>query len=68
MAAMALLLGVQLGKPGVYALNENGRQPQAGDTERAVGAAGRVVAALACVAVAVLMAWAWMACAGKGMF
>jgi adenosylcobinamide-phosphate synthase len=32
MSAMALALGVRLGKPGVYTLNSAGRQPQAADT------------------------------------
>ncbi|NMM08687.1 MAG: cobalamin biosynthesis protein CobD [Polaromonas sp.] len=32
MATMALMLGVRLGKPGVYTLNPAGRRPQASDT------------------------------------
>jgi adenosylcobinamide-phosphate synthase len=36
MAAMALALGVRLGKPGVYTLNAVGRAPVAGDTAQAV--------------------------------
>jgi adenosylcobinamide-phosphate synthase len=36
MAAMALALGVSLGKPGVYTLNAAGRVPVAGDTAQAV--------------------------------
>jgi adenosylcobinamide-phosphate synthase len=36
MAAMALVLGVRLSKPGVYALHALGRAPQTADTARAV--------------------------------
>ncbi|MDM0103847.1 adenosylcobinamide-phosphate synthase CbiB [Variovorax sp. J22R24] len=44
MAAMALLLGVRLAKPGAYTLNPAGRQPFACDTLRAVALGRRVVA------------------------
>lgn len=44
MAAMALLLGVRLAKPGVYVLNSAGRHPAASDTLRAVALGNRVVA------------------------
>ena len=43
MGAMAWLLGCRLSKPGVYALNENGRAPQAGDHRQALHWAGRAV-------------------------
>ena len=43
MAAMALALGVSLHKPGVYALNPNGRPPQAVDTASAQKYASKVV-------------------------
>ena len=43
MAAAALLLGVRLGKPGVYALNPAGAAPVAADTPRAVALAGGAV-------------------------
>lgn len=36
MAAMALALGVRLGKPGVYVLNPSGRTPVQADTVRAI--------------------------------
>lgn len=36
MGAMALQLGLRLGKPGVYLLNEAGREPAAADVARAV--------------------------------
>nr|WP_301334552.1 adenosylcobinamide-phosphate synthase CbiB [Variovorax dokdonensis] len=43
MAAMAMLLGVRLGKPGVYLLNESGRLPAKADTTRALRLAGVAV-------------------------
>ena len=43
MAAMALGLGLRLGKPGVYLLNAPGRVPAAGDVAAAVAWAERVV-------------------------
>jgi len=46
MAAMALALGVSLGKPGVYTLNAAGRAPQAGDVPLAQKYASKVVFAL----------------------
>ncbi|RYX92621.1 MAG: cobalamin biosynthesis protein CobD [Comamonadaceae bacterium] len=63
MATMALVLGVRLGKPGVYVLNAKGRVPEAADTERAVRLAALSVAA--CAALAVL-AMAWPVIAGAG--
>jgi adenosylcobinamide-phosphate synthase len=57
MAAMALVLGVRLRKPGVYALNEGGAAPQAMDTAKAVGIAGRALMLLLAVACAILLAW-----------
>ena len=39
MGAMALQLDLRLGKPGVYLLNEAGREPAAADVARAVGRA-----------------------------
>jgi len=50
MAAMALRLRVRLGKPGVYTLNACAGAPVAGDVQRAVRLAARVVAASAAVA------------------
>jgi adenosylcobinamide-phosphate synthase len=47
MAAMALALGVQLRKPGVYVLHQAGRAAQGGDTARAVQLAARTVRVLA---------------------
>ncbi len=45
MAAMALALGVQLGKPGGYVLNVEGRTPQMQDTVRAIRYASNAVIA-----------------------
>ena len=43
MAAMALALGISLGKPGVYTLNPAGRPPQATDTALAQKYASKVL-------------------------
>ncbi|MDH6165150.1 adenosylcobinamide-phosphate synthase [Variovorax boronicumulans] len=62
MGAMALLLGVRLAKPGVYALNGEGRVPTAADMQRTAQLGGRavvvwtVLASLAIVA-AVGVSW-----------
>ena len=54
MAAMALLLGVRLAKPGVYALNAEGRQAEAADTRRTAQLGGRAALALAvCASLAI---------------
>jgi adenosylcobinamide-phosphate synthase len=50
MASMALALGVQLSKPGVYRLNAAARRPQPSDTARALQLAARVVWGLAWLA------------------
>ena len=47
MGAMALRLGVGLGKPGVYRLGADGRDATAADTGRAAQLAGRALAAAA---------------------
>lgn len=53
MAAMALLLGVRLAKPGVYALNAEGRPVRADDTRRSARLGARAVLAwTACVSLA----------------
>ena len=60
MAAMALALGVQLSKPGVYCLNPSGRRPQAADTARALQLARRVVWGLALLAgTGFALGWVW---------
>jgi adenosylcobinamide-phosphate synthase len=55
MAAMALALGISLGKPGVYTLNPEGRPPEAADTALAQGLASKVVAALVSLAGAAML-------------
>lgn len=56
MAAMALALGVCLRKPGVYALNETGRDPQTADTLHALGISSKaLVALLVCTFVATVL-------------
>ena len=55
MATMALVLGVRLGKPGVYVLNAPGRAPTPADLQRAVKLAGKAVLALAGVALGALV-------------
>ena len=54
MAAMALVLDVRLGKPGVYALNADGASPDPQDTARAIRLAGRAILGLLALAVFVL--------------
>ena len=51
MGAMALRLGVRLGKPGAYVLFAAGRVPQAADTAAALRITGRIVFFLAALAV-----------------
>ena len=46
MAAMALVLGVRLGKPGGYVLNSEDPAPQAQDTSRAITYASKALLAL----------------------
>jgi adenosylcobinamide-phosphate synthase len=55
MAAMALALGVRLGKPGGYVLNGDAPAPQAQDTARAIGLAEKSLLALVCVAQAAII-------------
>lgn len=50
MAAMALRLGVKLGKPGVYVLNAAGRDPMKADVLRAARLGEIAVVLLGCVA------------------
>ena len=54
MAAMAMALGVTLGKPGVYALNASGRAPQARDVCLAQKYASKVLFALVPCALAAI--------------
>lgn len=55
MGAMALALGVRLSKPGVYALNAEGRAAQAPDSLRAVHLASKTLIALVLLALAALL-------------
>lgn len=55
MAAMALALGIQLGKPGVYQLHAQGRQATAADTARACILASRVVDAIIVISLSALI-------------
>jgi adenosylcobinamide-phosphate synthase len=55
MAAMALALGVRLGKPGVYALHAEAPPPRAGDVTRAIRLARTAVLAIAGWALAMLL-------------
>ncbi|WP_029524512.1 adenosylcobinamide-phosphate synthase CbiB [Polaromonas glacialis] len=60
MAAMAMALGVTLGKPGVYTLNAAGRAPQAGDVTLAQKYASKLVFALVPCALIAIVLVAWM--------
>jgi len=55
MGAMALALGVRLGKPGVYLLNSGGRSAHAADADLALRRAGRAL----CLCVPALLALAF---------
>ncbi len=55
MGALAVGLGIRLGKPGVYELNDRGRAPLAADTALALRRCGQVVGALTVLAVAVML-------------
>lgn len=60
MAAMALLLGVRLAKPGVYALNAQGRLAAAQDTRHAAQLGGRAALASAvCASLAIFAMAGW---------
>jgi adenosylcobinamide-phosphate synthase len=63
MAAMALALGISLGKPGVYTLNPQGRPPEASDTALAQSLASRAIFSHAFVAVAAMLLMAMTASA-----
>lgn len=59
MGAMAMALGVRLGKPGVYTLNQAGRSPLAHDTLRACRLASRAVMVGVTAAVGAALAVVW---------
>lgn len=50
MAAMAIALGMRLGKPGVYTLNAAGRLPEAADTLKTIKKASNVLLVLVLIA------------------
>ena len=55
MGALALALGIRLGKPGVYTLNAEGRSPGPQDTGRACALAGRAIGLLVLAASIMLL-------------
>ena len=55
MAAMALALGVRLGKPGVYTLNAAGLGAEPADTVRACAIGARAALAATLLACAALL-------------
>ena len=62
MGAMALSLGVRLGKPGVYTLNAQGRLPVTADVHAAVVLAWRAVWGAGALLAAGALAWqGWLA-------
>ena len=62
MAAMALALGVRLGKPGAYVLHASGHAPEATDIRRAAGLASRVMMTLWLLAFSAIV---WLAFDGS---
>jgi adenosylcobinamide-phosphate synthase len=60
MAAMALGLGVRLGKPGAYVLHAEGRVPNEQDTFLAVNSASKTTVALCLMAGTAIYSIAWM--------
>ena len=58
MAAMALLLGIRLAKPGVYTLNGAGREAAPADTGRAIALSSRAALGLALLASAAILGFA----------
>jgi adenosylcobinamide-phosphate synthase len=58
---LALALGVRLRKPGVYALNGEGAEPRATDTERALAICSRAAWLAVAISAAVLavLGWRW---------
>lgn len=59
MGMLALVLGVRLGKPGVYALNAGGVAPLAAHTERALGICTRAAWLAVGISAAVLALLGW---------
>ena len=63
MAAMALAVGIRLGKPGIYTLNAAGRVPGAGDTVKTIKKASNVLIAYVFIACSTMLL---IALAGAG--
>ncbi|MEO0002419.1 MAG: hypothetical protein RLZZ22_111 [Pseudomonadota bacterium] len=59
MGALALALGIRLGKPGVYALNASGRAPGPQDTALACALAARALGLLVCGALVLILTQIW---------
>lgn len=59
MGMLALALGVRLSKPGVYALNADGPEPDVAHTERAIGICTRAAWLTVGLSVAVLAVVSW---------
>ena len=66
MGALALRLGIRLGKPGVYDLNPQGPAPRTADTAQALRRCGRVVGILVGLAIVVL-GWIGASAAGAAV-
>ena len=64
MGAMAQVLGVRLGKPGVYVLNPQGLVPQAPHVLRSIHVAGAVVTLVVVACTALLCTVGWMVYGG----
>ena len=60
MGALALALGIRLGKPGVYTLNAEGQAPGPQDTGRACALAARAIGLLVLLASIMLLTQFWM--------
>ena len=60
MAAMALILNIQLAKPDVYTLNPSGNAPNAADTQKSIKLASKSTIAgvfIACIAILLIAFW-----------
>lgn len=60
MGALALALGIRLGKPGVYTLNATGRAPGPLDTALACALAGRALGLIVLGALVLLLTQLWL--------
>lgn len=60
MGALALALGIRLGKPGVYTLNAAGLAPGSQDTARACALAGRALGLMVLGALILILTQLWL--------